>query len=165
MIFVSQPHRRYANGFTMIEMITVIVILGILAVVALPNLSGSSSFQAVAFNDEVRTALRYAQKSAVSHRRLVCAALASTTVTLTIANANPANSCTGTTLNGPNGSSAYATSPNPSAVTLSPTPTTIYFQPSGVVTSDGPGTAIANYTFTVSGMTSISVQGSTGYVN
>jgi Tfp pilus assembly protein FimT len=140
----------------------VIVILGVLAAVALPKLDGSSVFRAAAFSDEVRAALRYAQKSAVSHRRLVCAAVGSTTVTLTIASANPASSCA-TGLN-PGGTGAFASSLDTANVTLSPT-ATLYFQPSGVVTSNGAGTTIADYTFTVTGMTPIQVQGATGYVN
>ena len=147
----------------MIELVTVILILGILAAVALPNLSGSSAFQAAAFNEQVRSALRYAQKSAVSHRRLVCATIASATVTLNIANANGASSCTGALL-GPSGSSTLATSPNSSVISISPA-ATIYFQPSGIATSDGAGTTVADYSFTVTGMTAISVQGATGYVN
>ena len=153
-----------ADGFTLVELVMTMMIIGILAVVAIPKLLSSTTFQTVAFDDAVRAALRYAQKSALSHRRLVCATLTSTTVTLTIATANPATVCTGTTLNGPNGSSAYATSPDSTNVTLSPT-ATLYFQPSGLITSDGAGTTITSPSFTVTGMTPISVQGSTGYVN
>ncbi len=150
-------------GFTLVELVMVIVILGVLAAVALPKLSGSSTFRAAAFSDEVRAALRYAQKSAVSHRRLVCASVASTTVTLTIASANPAVACAAA-LRGPDGNSAFARSLDAANATVSPTGT-LYFQPSGVVTSDGAGTVVTDYSFTVTGMAAISVQGATGYVN
>lgn len=117
----------------------------------------------MAFNDEVRAVLRYAQKTAVSHRRLVCAALTTTTVKLTIASANGDTTCTGGALNGPTGSGTL-TSPSSTSATLSPAGT-IYFQPSGLITTDGAGTTIDNNPITITGMTGITVQGSTGYVN
>lgn len=164
MISPTLHEQTSTKGFTLIELVSIMMLIGILAFVAIPRLDNTSIFQALAFNEEVRAALRYAQKSAVSHRRLVCATLSSVTVTLTIASDNPATACTGTTLNSPNGSSTFASSPNAATATLAPTGT-IYFQPSGLVTSDGAGATIANYTFTVTGMSSISVQGATGYVD
>jgi len=156
-----------AAGFTTVELVMVIVVLGILAVFALPNLSGSSTYRAAAFQDEVAAALRYAQKTAVSHRRLVCATFTTTTVTLTIAAANPAGgACGATTLNAPDGSSAFARSLDTTNVTTTAVGP-IYFQPSGIVTSDGAGATIANFNTTVTGMTAITVVGATGaiYVN
>lgn len=158
-----QP-RHFESGFTVIELVVVMIVLGVLAFVAIPKLSGSSEFRAAAFREEVRAALRYAQKSAVSHRRLVCAQLTATTVTLKIADANPAAACGSTTLIGPDGNSAYASSLDATNVTLSPAGT-LHFQPSGMVTSDTAGTTPTDYSLTVTGMTAISVQGATGYVN
>jgi MSHA pilin protein MshC len=150
----------------MIELVMVIVILGILAVVALPRMSDSLTFRAASFQDQVAAALRYAQKTAVSHRRLVCATLSATTVTLTIAAANPAGACSATTLNGPDGNAVFAQSLDPANVTTTVVGP-IYFQPSGIATSDGNGTTIANFNTTVTGMTAITVVGATGliYVN
>lgn len=153
-----------AAGFTLIELVMVMIVLGVLAFVAIPKLSGSSEFRAAAFREEVRAALRYAQKSAVSHRRLVCAQLTASTVTLTIADANPAAACGSTTLMGPDGNSAYASSLDAANVMLSPTGT-LYFQPSGMVTADAAGATPSDYSVTVTGMAAISVQGATGYVN
>jgi MSHA pilin protein MshC len=158
--------RRNVLGFTLTELVMTIVILGILAAVALPRLSGTSAFRAGAFHDEVVAALRYAQKSAVSHRRLVCATFTTTTVTLTIAAANPAAACSASILIGPSGGSAYAQSPDPTNVTVAIAPAgPIFFQPSGVATSDGAGTATTDYSITGAGMTAITVVGATGYVN
>lgn len=157
---------RAMRGFTLVELITVLIVLGVLAVAVLPRLNDVSDMQAMGYRDQVVAALRHAQKSAVSHRRMVCATLAGGAVTLTVASANPANSCSAATLNGPGGGSAYASSPDPVAISASAAPAgPIHFQPSGRVT-DSAGT-ITDYTITVSGLTgnAITVVGSTGYVD
>jgi Tfp pilus assembly protein FimT len=150
----------------LVELVMVIVVLGILAVVALPRMSDTSTFRAASFQDEVAAALRYAQKTAVSHRRLVCATFTTTTVTLTIAAANPAVACGVATLNAPDGNSAFARSLDTTNVTTTAVGP-IYFQPSGIATSDVAGTTIANFNTTVTGLTAITVVGATGaiYVN
>lgn len=154
------------RGFTLVELITVLIVLGVLAVAVLPRLNDVSDIQAMGFHDEVVSALRHAQKTAVSHRRLVCATFGSGTITLTVASANPAGSCGAATLNGPKGSSAYATSSDPSTISASASPVgPIYFQPSGKITNAAG--AATNYTVTVSGLTgnTITLVGDTGYVD
>jgi MSHA pilin protein MshC len=158
--------RRPAAGFTLVELVTVIVILGVLAVVVLPRMTGASAFRGLAFHDEVVAALRYAQKTAVSHRRLVCASFTASTVTLNIASANGATTCGAATLNGPDGNAAYARSLDPANVTVSIAPAgPVYFQPAGTITSDGAGTLITDYAVTVTGASAILLAGATGYVN
>jgi MSHA pilin protein MshC len=153
------------KGFTLVELVMVIIILGVLAVVALPKLTGTSAFAASAFRSEVISALRYAQKSAVSHRRLVCATLTASAVTLAIATSNPATSC-GTVLASPDGTLYQSKDSN---VTASGTPLSsgLFFQPSGVVTTTGAGTTLVAGTageVSITDQPKIKIEGATGYV-
>lgn len=157
--------RCRAAGFTLVELITVMVIVGILAVVALPRMGGTSAFRSISFHDEIVAALRYAQKTAVSHRRLVCATFTASAVTLNVAGASGATVCGAATLNGPDGNPAYARSQDPANITVSIAPAgPVYFQPAGTITADGAGTVITDYTATVTDATAISLVGATGYV-
>ncbi len=137
----------------------VLVLVGLLAVVALPRFSGSSEFRNIAFRDEVAAALRYAQKSAVSHRRLVCAVFTANSVTLRIAASNPAAACGSATLNGPDGKTAFAQAASDLMASGLPA---LHFQPSGVVTSaDG---VVTTHTISISGASPVTVVGATGHV-
>ena len=153
------------QGFTLVELVMVIVLLGVISVVALPKLTGTRVFASSAFRSEVVSALRYAQKSAVSHRRLVCVTLTASAVTLDIATANPSNTCT-TPLPSPDGT-AYQS--KDASVTASGTPLTsgLFFQPSGTVTTDGAGNTLvadAAGVISITDQTDIRIDGATGYV-
>lgn len=150
-----------AKGFTLAELVMVMMILGLLSVVVLPKLSETSIFRASAFRTEVVAALRYAQKTAVSHRRLVCASLNANSVTLTISKVYGSPSCDAS-LSGPDGNAAYASS---SSGLIASGTGMIYFQSSGMVTSDAAGANVSDYTIAVTGMPSISIVGVTGYVD
>ena len=155
---------RANRGFTMIELITVIILIGILAVVAMPNLNQAQGFSATSFNDRVAASLRFAQKSAVAKRRLVCASVAADRLTLKVDASFGAGTCVNA-LAGPDGANPAALSPAAN-VTLAAAPAgPLYFQPSGAVASDAAGTAPTNYTLTVTGQTPITVNGATGYVD
>jgi MSHA pilin protein MshC len=149
------------RGFTLPELVAVLVVAGVLAAVTLPKLQGALALRDDAGHDEVVSALRHARQTAVSHRRLVCASVGATSVSLTIAAANPATACTAS-LPGPDGSAAYASTGSGSA-SLSPAGT-IYFQPTGRATSDGAGNSVSSRSIAVTGSDTITVIGETGHV-
>lgn len=153
---------RCSRGFTMVELITIIVILGILAVAALPRMNSATSFRSVEFRDQVIAALRFAQKTATSHRRLVCATLTQTSVALAIDNSNPKNSSCDVGLPIP-GTATPTLSATQDGFASSPNPSVLYFQPDGRMTSDAAGVTIANFDNTVDG-SNVVVRGATGYV-
>lgn len=157
----SEPAAQ--RGFTMTELIIIMVLVGILAVTVMPRVQATIGLRDDSWRDGVVTALRYAQKTAVSHRRLVCAAVADTTVTLTIAAANPATACN-QALTGPTGTAAFATSDNPAMLTTVTPAGVLYFQPDGRVTTTGAGTTSANRTITLTGTSAITLRGETGHV-
>lgn len=57
---------RTCTGFTLIEMVMTLIIVGILAVVAIPRFFETSRFDQRGFQDELLSAIRYAQKTAVA---------------------------------------------------------------------------------------------------
>ena len=72
------------GGFTMVELIMVMVMVGVLAAIGIPKLMGGNTTGALVFGDQVASALRHAQTSAVSHRRVVCLATTARTLVMRI---------------------------------------------------------------------------------
>lgn len=154
------PCRREA-GFTLVELIVVMVLLGILAFNVLPKFGNISDYTGPTFHDDIVSALRYVQKTAVSHRRLVCANLGGNGLTVQIAASNPASACSHD-LPLPPTNAASVLSSDPAVGVASP-PGMLYFQPDGRVSTDGAGTALFNDTLTVGGLPVV-VVGASGHV-
>ena len=134
----------------MVELVMIIVILGILAVVAIPRMD-TSGYRALEFHDKVVSALRHAQKTATSHRRMVCVAFTVSTVTLTIDH-DKSGGCDSQALILPGGDSNVVQDTD---AVFDPIPANFNFQP------DGTGT---DRTLQISGQGSIVVVGATGHV-
>lgn len=156
-----RSEKRGAGGFTIVELVTIMVVIGVLAAVAVPKLTGNTGFAGAAFRSDIVGALRYAQKSAVGHRRLVCATLTASSVTLTIAQNNPAANCATALVNatGEPYASKDATITASGALLGD-----LYFQPAGTITTDAAGTTLAAGAISVTEQPNITVAGATGYV-
>jgi MSHA pilin protein MshC len=60
---MARPNR--ASGFTLIELIMIIVVLGALSIFVVPRLN-KSNFDTLSFQQELKTAIRYAHKLSVA---------------------------------------------------------------------------------------------------
>jgi MSHA pilin protein MshC len=158
----GQCRTRTQPGFTLPELIAVLLLIGILSASAMPKLQGVLSFRSDGWRDQVVAALHYAHKSAVSHRRLVCADVGAAGVTLSIASANPATGCS-TSLPGFDGQVLAADAKGGAAASITPSGT-IYFQPSGRASTDGAGSNAPSRTISIAGQAAIVLVGETGHV-
>jgi MSHA pilin protein MshC len=145
-------------GFSLIELITVIVLLGILAAVAGPQLIGTQQvYDDLGFYNNTQSILRYAQKSAVAKRRVVCVAFTGTTVTLTFSSASAyAPAACDTNLVGPGGENPFSITAS-SATAFAPVPANFTFDALG-------RPSVGQVINIAGGVSAITVETDTGYV-
>lgn len=146
------------EGFTLVELVTVMMLIAVLAAVVVPRLTGSQFFDELRFMGQVESALRFAQKSAIAKRRLVCVAFAADSVMLRYASSAGAASCD-SDLTGPTGETAPFTVRAPAGITLSPVPADFDFN------SLGRPSGVRVVAFSGGSGKQITVEAETGYVH
>ena len=91
------------RGFSLLEMVMTLIIAGILAAIAIPRFADTQD-QAAWFAEQVRAAVRYAQRQAVAQRRSIYVCVQSTQVNVAYdAACSPANRFSTYTLTAPGG--------------------------------------------------------------
>jgi MSHA pilin protein MshC len=142
--------QRAQCGFTLIELIMVIVIMGVLAVFAAPMFR-TDDFKARGFHDETLSLLRYAQKTAVAQRRVVCVTLSPAGVSMTMDKSTP-----------PDGTCDSApTMPNTPNVGSGLASSVATFKFTALGSTD----QSSNVTITIANAAGITVEWGTGYVH
>jgi len=147
------------HGFTLVEIVLTLVILGILASVAGPRFFDLSAFNERGFYDEVLSAVRYAQKYAISSGCEVQFSVITNTYTLNQRNTNCTTGTFTLPVYNPGTHQPGFTGNAPSGVTLSMNPvSTIVFNAQGFI----PAQSNASVTISTGGRT-ITVIGGSGF--
>lgn len=142
---------RRTRGFTLAELVTVIAIAAILAALAIPQIN-FREIDASWFHEQVRSGVRYAQRTAVAQRRCVFVSVAPTQLSLFYGDATCAITAAPVTELATN--QAYVLNA-PAGVTLSSAPNPFSF--------NGLGQPSAAASVSVSGKT-VTVNAESGYV-
>jgi MSHA pilin protein MshC len=143
--------RRHASGFTLAELVIVIVIAAILAAIAIPQFN-LREIDAAWFHEQVRSGVRYAQRTAVAQRRCVFVSVTASQVSLLYG--DPACAITATPVTDLATNQAFVLTA-PTGVTLGAAPNPFSF--------NGLGQPSAAASVTVDGKT-VTVNAESGYV-
>ena len=154
---------KSSHGFTLIELVTVVVLVSALSIFIAPRMFNTSAFNARGLQDETQAFLRYAQKTAIAQRRVVCLAFTVNSASLRIS-ALPADTTCDTPLRGPAGEVPGVVSGKGGA-SYTAIPLNFNFNGLGQPVDDA-GAPLASQVLQVSSMDSvITVEASTGYVH
>jgi len=159
----SSRRFRQQQGFTLIELVTVVVLVSALSMFIAPRMFNTSAFNARGLQDETLALLRYAQKTAIAQRRVVCVAFTIDSASLRIS-ALPAHSTCDTPLRGPSGE-VPGTVSGKGGASYSAIPIDFNFNGLGQPV-DASGAPLASQVLQISSMDGvITVEASTGYVH
>lgn len=142
---------RCMRGFTLAELVIVIVVAAILAAIAIPQFN-LREIDATWFHEQVRSGVRYAQRTAVAQRRCVFVSVSPTQLSLLYGDASCAITATAVTDLARNQNFVLTA---PTGITLGAAPNPFSF--------NGLGQPSAAATVSVDGKT-VTVNAETGYV-